>query len=269
MSSAEAKNAPIIWLRLILKPVMRFCLRNSLKLQEVIDACKATLVEAAQEEMQRVKRDATVSRLSIMTGVHRPDVTRILASEDLVPSSENAVARLIGQWQGDLRFSSRGKPKVLNFDGKKGQFAELVASVSSALNPYTVLFELERIGAVEHVAHGLKLVVREYVKRGDPQQTFRYLSRDCDDLLRAGEENALSAEPNRNLHLQTEYDNVGISYIERIRKWFIDEGNAFHAKARMFLSQFDKDLNQDVNRYEPTTRVVVCTFSRVDYKEPK
>ncbi len=244
---------------------MRFCLRNSLKLQEVIEACKDVLVSVAQEEMQRAQCNVSVSRLSVMTGVHRPDVTKILSQAEHPPHFENAVARLIGQWQGDSRFcGARGKPRVLSFDSKKSEFAELVASISSAISPYTILFELERIGAVERTAQGLKLVVREYVPHQDLGQTFVYLSRDCEDLLLAVEGNIRSGRPDCNLHLQTQYDQVGVSYVEQIRRWFLDEGNSFHARARSFLSQFDKDINPKVNRYEPTTRVAVCTFSRIE-----
>lgn len=243
---------------------MRFCLRHSLKLQEVIEASKAALVDVAQEEMLRTKQDTSDSRLSIMTGVHRPDVKRLVTDPEHIAPTENSVARLIGQWQGDQRFcSARGVPKILKLDGKRSEFADLVESVSSALNPYTVLFELERIGAVERTPQGLKLIARAYIKSDDLEQAFRFLSRDCDDMISAVEENVMGRAVDKNLHLQTEYDQVGVSYLPQIRRWFLAEGSAFHARARAFLAKFDKDLNPKVNRYEPTARVAVCSFSRV------
>ena len=244
---------------------MRFCLRHSLKLQEIVEASKAALIDVAQEEMRRTKREASESRLSIMTGVHRPDVKRLVADPEHNAPTENSISRLIGFWQGDPRFcSTRGEPKVLSVDGKRSEFAELVEAVSSALNPYTVLFELERIGAVKRTRNGLKLVARAYIKSDDLDQAFRFLSRDCEDMIVAVEENVMSRPVERNLHMQTEYDQVGISYVDQIRRWFLVEGSAFHARARAFLSKFDKDLNPKVNRFEPTVRVSVCSFSRVD-----
>lgn len=244
---------------------MRFCLRHSLKLQEVIDAAKAAMLDVAQEEMARGDQEISVSRLSIMTGVHRPDVTRLLENPEQNPSSDNSVARLIVQWQGDPKFClPSGAPKILSLDGMKSEFAALVESVSSGLNPYTVLFELERISAVERTPTGLKLVMRDYVKNDDLRVAFNYLSRDCNDLIVAVEQNVLADSAKRNLHLQTEYDQVGITYLPQIRHWLRNEGDAFHKRARAFLSKFDKDLNPKINRFEPTARVSVCAFSRVD-----
>jgi hypothetical protein len=265
VGGAPAQNVPVYWLRLILRPVMRFCLRHSLKIQDVVDTCKAALLDVAQEEIQKADQEISVSRLSVMTGIHRPDVTRLLEHQEELNPSSNLITKLIGQWQGDSRFkTASGKPRTLTFDGKQSEFADLVASVSTSLSPYTILFELERSKIVERTTQGLKLIAHEYVRRDNLKETFQYLGRDCNDLISAVEENVMSPVPNMNLHLQTEYDNVTLSSVAEIRSWFIDQGNIFHDKARKFLSKFDKDLNPKINKYEPTTRVAVCTFSKID-----
>jgi hypothetical protein len=265
VGGSTGQNAPVYWLRLILRPVMRFCLRHSLKIQDVVDTCKSALLDVAQEEISKTKQEASVSRLSVMTGIHRPDIARLLEHQEESSPSLNLITKLIGQWQGDKRFTTAsGKPKTLTFDSKQSEFANLVASVSTSLSPYTILFELERSKIVERTKQGLRLIAHEHIRRDNLKETFQYLGRDCNDLISAVEENVMSPVPNMNLHLQTEYDNVILSSVDEIRSWFIEQGNAFHERARKFLSKFDKDINPKINKYEPTTRVAVCTFSKVD-----
>lgn len=245
---------------------MNFCLRHSVKLQEIIEACKVTLIEAAAHELSRSGREITAGRLSIMTGVHRPDVQRLYRTRDHVKTAEDVISRIVGQWQSDHRFTTPGgrRPRDLTFTGKRSEFAKLVGVVSGDLNPYTVLFELERMGLVVRKEDRLRLNAHVTVITGDAETGFRLLSQDSDDLIQCVEENVLNPCSPRNLHGRTEYDSISAKYVEQIREWFLKEGIAFHGRARKYLSRFDKDINRRINSADPEVRVTVCTFSRVD-----
>lgn len=264
-------------LRLLLRPVMRYCLRRSLKIQEVVEACKAALIDAAEDEIEQRGARRSVARLSVMTGVHRSDVARITgesesANTDGEPKrlSGNIINRLIAQWQTDRRFlTSAGKPRLLSFDGKTGEFARLIQSVSSDPNPYAVLSELERIGAVERTRHGLRLTTPEFIVRTDPGRTIEHVAQDSDDLLAAVEENLGANGQPVNLHLRTEYDRIGVSSVPQIRKWLLKEGSAFHARLRRYLSQFDLDVRPRKNDPGVYARVSLCSFSRVEDHSPE
>src|SRR5690606_37677168 len=100
--------------------------------------------------------------------------------------------RIIGQWQQSARFRSKsGKPRVLSMGGARDEFRALVESVTTEVTPGTILFELERIGAVERVRDGLKLTSRVYLARGDLNTGFRMLQSDIDDLIHAVEGNLI------------------------------------------------------------------------------
>ena len=254
-------------LKLLLLPVMRFCLRRSLKLQEVVEACKAALIEAAEKEIAHLGGRATINRLSLMTGIHRADVLRLSKGEEVKSdkTSANIVNRLIAQWQSDKRFvTSTGKPRILTFDGKEGEFAKLINSVSSDPNPYSILFELERIGAVETTPRGIRLKTQEYIISSDVKQSFSHLAQDSDDLITAVEENIFVSPEDPNLHLRTEYDNIGTKSLPVIRRWLVKEGSAFHRRMREFLAKYDRDLNKKIVDRSPPVRVAVCSFSRID-----
>ena len=248
--------------------MVRFCLRRSLKLQEIIEATKGAMLEVAQEEQRKSNSEASVSRLSIMTGIHRGDVIRLSNGAAEKQPLPNIITRVIGQWRSDRRFhTADGRPRVLEFDSKTSEFASLVKSVSHDLNPYTVLFELERIEAVERTNRGLKLVAKNLILKEDAQAAFKHLSLDADDLISSVEENVFQVQPIKNLHLKTEYDKVGKKNLEKIRKWFLVEGSAFHDRARNFLSQFDQDINPSAKKDSSYARIAISTFSRVEEEE--
>lgn len=136
--------------------------------------------------MHAAGRAISVSRLSVMTGLHRPDVIRLYKTKNIYNSRADVITRIIGQWQSDKRFTTtRGKPRALLFEGKDSEFAKLVCAVSADLNPYTALFELERMGTVERTSKGLILQHRMYLPRGSAVEGFELLSRDAEDLISA------------------------------------------------------------------------------------
>lgn len=245
---------------------MRYCLRRSFKLQEIIEACKSALVDVAEEEIKALGEKQTVNRVSIMTGIHRADVARLAGDTDCTPKrlSGNIINRLIAKWQTDARFlTASGKPRQLSFDGKTGDFAELVYSVSTDPNPYTLLLELERIHAVERTGKGLlKLKTQEYIVRSDAKRALEHLAQDNDDLIYAVEQNLQEQHSEPNLHLRTEYDKISQAFLPEIRKWLLSEGSMFHAKLRNYLSRFDEDTNAELEKSNKHVRVSLCSFSR-------
>lgn len=253
-------------LRLLLMPVLGFCLRHSIKLQELLECIKVVFLEVAIMDMQRNGVPMSHSRLSVMTGVHRRDTARLAGQELKLEPPDNLIVRIIGQWQQDKRFCTAiGKPRTLSIE--QGDFNELIASVSKDLNPYTVLFELERIGAVRRTRQGLKLQTRIYIPRRDVVEGFKLLSRDCEDLIRSVEENVFLDPEIPHLHIKTEYNNIPTGALKDIRRWLIREGSAFHQRARNYISRFDRDINNAMTAKKGRLRVAIGTFSRVEKLE--
>lgn len=231
-------------------------------MQDYLEASKHAFIDVASEELIQRGESRSVSRLSVMTGIHRREIDRFLDSESQSRYGHDLPTRVIGQWQSDKRFLSKsGRPRTLEVEGKKSEFVDLVASVSKNLNPYTVLSELERVKAVERTANGLKLVRQTYESAGDIGQGFQLLSEDSDDLIRAVEENVFERGPKTNLHVKTQYDNISPAYLDTIRSWFLEKGRLMHEEARKFLSQFDKDINKDLKSSEGRVRVAFGSYS--------
>ena len=203
----------------LLRVVVRFCLRHGLKLQDVVECAKRTYVELAVIQLEQSEQKPTKTRIAVMTGVHRRDIMQLLDPRAAHRMSRDLVTRVIGQWQTDQRFVSRvGQPRVLSIAGDDSEFERLVISVSKELSPATVLFELERVGAVSHSPRGIKLAVQTYTPVGDAVAGFDILSNDLHDLIVTVEENIFETNSEPNTHVRTVYDNIAPQAIPEIRR---------------------------------------------------
>lgn len=245
----------------LLRPVVRYALRHGFRIQDFLEAAKVSFLDVAESEIKDSGHEVSVSRLSVVTGIHRRDVMRLWRDESEPKADTDVVMRIIGQWQGDRRFCIKGKPKVLHLSGVTGDFRELVFSVSRDLNPYTVLFELERAGAVSVSDDGIRLLSRSHQISGDAKKGLSVLSEDSSDLISAVSENLLSSPAELNLHIRTEFDNIPPEDEPEIRRWMIDEGARFHKKVAEFLSRFDRDTSGKKKTEGGRLRAVLGSFS--------
>lgn len=253
------EGATIKGLKLMLRALVKFCLRHSLTLQDLVESAKVVFIETASEEIQKHGHQVNVSRLSIMTGMHRRDVMRIYRNDVVVEGNTKLSSRVIGQWEQDARFhDASGKPRVLD----ENEFKRLVSLISQDLKAGTVLFELERVGAIERVKGGVKLKHAALVVQGNPGEAFELLGRDVEDLIYAVEDNILTDPKVPNLHARTEYDNISKKHLDLIKRWLLKEGSKFHREARNFISQYDKDINTSLTG-EGKGRVVLGAFGWV------
>ena len=234
-------------LEISVRPLVRFCLRRSLGLHHLVEALKAVFVQCATDEIKRNGGKITLRRISVMTGVHRRDVTRLGKNDQKKTDTSNFPVRIITRWRQDQRFlSTSGKPRVLSYKGADSEFTKLVRSESSEIKPGTVLFDLERVGAVQRTAMGLKLIARAYISKGDWIEGFHMLARDTQDLMDAIVDNLEVEEEKRyNFHAHTVFDNISISELPKIQNWFLRSCSAFHRRAEKYLSRYDLDINPD------------------------
>lgn len=228
-------------LRIVLRPVVRFCLRRALTLQDIISAAKLELVAIAAEELEASGERVNVSRLSLITGVYRGEAHRIFKEKaPPTPTSENFLQRIVGQWEQNARFRKRpGVPKPLSFRGEASEFRLLCESVSKNINPGTVLYELTRLAMVQEREELLHLIRRESYLGRDESRAWTLFAAECESLHTVVEENTLGA---RHHHVRTWYDNVYVKDLAGLRMWLDEEGKRFHRKLRTRLAASDRDI---------------------------
>lgn len=233
-------SAPAV-LKSIIRPALRLCLRRMLKLQDFVEYSKEVIVDLAREELEKHGRKVTVSAVCVMTGIHRREVTRLLQKESKDVDKSNLAMRVINRWQTDSNFLTQSNsPRVLSY---AIDFHELVSRESKDINPKTLVFELERVGAIEVKNNKVKLLTKELYVQDDPFDGVALLSEDLELLTESVEENVYEDHKPKNHHMHTVYDNIFEEDIPRVRSWFYEEGAHFHAKLRDFLGTLDKDIN--------------------------
>jgi len=132
---------------------------------------------------------------------------------------------------------------------------------SKEVTHYPILFELERIGAIEYSGNLVTLKVREYIPAGDVEHGLSVLSADIEDLALTVEGNLGESSKEPNLHLRTAYDNIAPSKLPQVRRFILERGAAFQKEMRRYLSEIDRDITPDVPAGTERAKVVVGIFS--------
>ena len=155
--------------RMLLRPVIRLLLRGGITWKEAADACKLGFVEVATSEFGLHGRPTNISRVAILTGLSRREVSLLrkqLAGEqgsDAASSSMSSATRVLTGWHLDPEFlDDTGRPLDLPRSGESVSFEALARRYGGDLAPVTLLRELRRVGAIEKRSSGRLRVLRRY-----------------------------------------------------------------------------------------------------------
>jgi hypothetical protein len=140
---------------------------------ELVRAAKLSFVRAALSEVVPLGERPNISRLSVVTGLTRKEVSALLGKQPKAkragskrPAMEQRAVRVLRGWRVDSRFQSAlGKPTRLPIRGKRGSFPHLVRIYAGDVTPVSVLKELERMQLVSRTREG-KLQIRSERMRG-------------------------------------------------------------------------------------------------------
>jgi Family of unknown function (DUF6502) len=143
-------------LRQVLRPLVRLMLSRGITYPYLADLLKGLFVEVADKDFRLSDKPPTDSRVSLMSGVHRKDVSRLRAvlqtPDDIAPSVVSLGAQLVAHWLGSAQYlDEAGQPKPLARFASEGgamSFEALVASVNSDIRSRVVLDEWLRLGVV-------------------------------------------------------------------------------------------------------------------------
>jgi len=128
----------------VLRPLARLAVARGIGYSSLQRALKAALVDAAR----RADPQASQSRISLMSGVHRKDVRALLA--DGMPSGEpprpSVAQTVMARWLARAAPGDAAPPTLAR--GGADGFDALVAEVSRDVRPRAVLDEMRRLGLV-------------------------------------------------------------------------------------------------------------------------
>lgn len=136
-----------------LRPIARILLRFGIGYKEFSEIAKVAFVDVASSEYGLRGRLTNISRVAVMTGMTRKEVSRIrerISTEDSqVNVKSTPLSEILHRWHSESEFlDETGRPAVLAFGGEQNSFSSLVKKFGGDIPPGAMRTELKRVGAV-------------------------------------------------------------------------------------------------------------------------
>jgi hypothetical protein len=255
--------------RLLLQPLVRILLRSGITWKEAAEVCKTTFVEVATDEFGLHGRPTNISRVAIMTGLGRRDVSRLRKLLDVEQPADlgkmNNATRVLTGWHLDPDYvTESGTPRQIEFEGGTGSFSALTRKYAGDIAPITMLRELLRVAAVEERADGVLLVLKRY---------YMPLQMDADAIFRAGSvlrdlgntmDYNLVRIPDQPTRFEGRATNSMVRSVDvpAFRAFLETEGQALLERADAWLSRHEQ--SGDTRRKYKITRIGVGIYQIQD-----
>ncbi len=235
----------------LLEPLVRLLIRNGMPHGAFADIAKRVYVRVAEDEERIAGRKQTTSRMSVLTGLTRKEISRLrkLPAEVDVDTTarHHRAARVITGWIRDERFlDGQGEPRPLAIDGDGDTFAVLVKSFSGDVPHRAILDELLRVGAVRRdEEERLHLVERGYMPRKGEAETLQILGTDVRGLIATIRHNLDAGDDERFFQRKVYYDNLQADCLPDLRDLTATQGQELLELMDRWMAERDLDANPD------------------------
>jgi hypothetical protein len=187
--------------RQVFAPLVQLMLAHGVKYNQLQELLKAVMVDVAAMEVAGAHIERAQSRISVATGLRRPEVKRLL-EEPVAPHTKgrSVVADVFGCWTADKRYrDGRGRIKPLPRNASEGgeaSFEALVRSIKKDVHPRSVFEDMHRQGLVALDAQGrVKLNQIAFVPKQDLAQMLHFLGANVGAHLSTAVHNTLGQSP--------------------------------------------------------------------------
>lgn len=224
----------------LLRPLFRLLLRNGMSFGAFEEIAKKTFVDVALHEFNIPGKKPSISRASILSGLSRKEVQRLMAEPTLADANalerHNRAARVITGWIRDPEFlNANRQPRTLDAQGPIS-FEALVRRHSGDMPTRAVLDELIRVGAVHRREDGrFDLLVRAYVPQKGANEKMAILGADVADLIATIDHNLQEGVAHPRFQRKVMYQNIPTDLVPAFKK-------LSSAQAQVLLEKLDRWL---------------------------
>jgi hypothetical protein len=195
----------------------------------------------ANTHVARESGRASKSRIAIITGLPRSEVTRILRTNDLASTKrlgQHPARKVLAAWYDNAAFlRANGDPAVLPIFGKRRSFERLVAMYSGGIPVRAMLDQLTQINAVEMLSgQRVKAKSRVPIFTGLTRSSIAVIGERVGDLLETLKSNqrATTTPLFEGTALVTDGD---CSTVPLVRREIAKQGAAFLDGANSLLTR--------------------------------
>ena len=210
-------------------PLTQLLVAHGVSSPEAESLLRAVCVHEAATTDRALRKKINVSRIALVTGVDRAEVTRILRGPPRVDpglETRRQVNKVLAGWHSDRDFVDENRPltlriKARNHGGKS--FWALVNRYAPGVYPGLLLNELIRVHAVQRLKDGrVRVRMRRYRSGLLSDESLRQIGYRTRDLMRTIVSSALdSAWPHTCQAVETV--DIDPKFLPLIRKMFVDQ----------------------------------------------
>ncbi|KPJ97959.1 MAG: hypothetical protein AMJ60_09860 [Desulfobacterales bacterium SG8_35] len=233
----------------LLRPLVRILLRYGVSFGEFAEMARWVFVDVADKDFSIGGRKQTVSRISVITGLNRKDVTRLkkinIHDDKDGPAGINRAGRVIFGWVRDKTFhGSKGVPAVLPLEGEDKSFTALVKQYSGDMPVRAVLDELLRIEAVrKNDDNTVTLLTKAYIPKNIDAEKISILGADAADLISTIDHNLGDPIDQPFFQRKVMYDNIPAEAVVLLKETSSAESQRLLEKLNVILAGHDRDCN--------------------------
>ena len=249
--TANHSNALTTAIRRLLRPLIRLLLRNGMAYADFVALARREYVEVAADDFTLPGRKQPVSRVSVITGINRKEVKRILDEPEAIASVENnRAARVISGWMRDSEFTdTKGAPQVLSWGqgNSDASFEALVKKHSGDMPARSVLDELIRVGAVLLKEDQVYLKTTGYIPAASNDELLRLSGVGIADLISTIDYNLDPENQQTRLQLSVAYNDVPADGVELFRNLSKEKSVELLNYLDGFLATQDRSVNPSID----------------------
>lgn len=149
------KEATVAALNRLFEPLLELILEAGVTVQECNKILRERAVRVATRRVVKETGRESRSRVAIITGLPRSEVTKILDSRDSVPRikpSQHPARRVLAAWYDNPNFGTpSGQPAILPIFGKRKSFQRLVDRYGAGIPVRAMLDELTQMDAIDRL----------------------------------------------------------------------------------------------------------------------
>ncbi|MFW2150865.1 DUF6502 family protein [Acinetobacter gyllenbergii] len=234
----------------MMQHIARWLIHSGVGYTDFVVALKPIFYEQALLELDRIKQNKTDSAVSLLSGLHRKDVSsfRQQANQTATETPNFAIsvpARVIARWIAlDL-------PTQIPVSGEENSFEALVKHISTEKHPRSILFELQRLGVVVQIDQDVMLQQHSFTPDNQMQESKALFSANLSDHLAAGIDNFISEKPFTHLEQAVHAEKLTAQSVEALRELSIE---LWQDMAKQLLNaaihHCDQDQEKDDAHYQ-------------------
>ena len=197
----------------LLAPKARILVARGIGFPDFAERMKTHYMVAAERQAHAEGKKVTDSRLSVLTGLQRRDISRLKGSK---PEEKRVhhLSRLVALWQTQAGYS-REIPR----SGPAPSFEALAQDVHRDVHPRTMLDTLQAAGTVQVDGDTVTLLETSYQPLAGTDDQIAYLAKNVGDHAAAATENVLGRGP-RHFERAVHYTRLSAEHVAELEAEF-------------------------------------------------